>query len=79
MHYSPSVNQKGAYYIRLYCSVIVSYLLQILSIMRFLKVITFVQCVGLENCAICLYMKTKVETTKHPFRLQEVGGWFFLY
>jgi len=24
-------------------------------------------------------MKTKVEITKHPFRLQGVGGCFFLY
>jgi len=33
-----------------------------------------------ENCAVYLYMKTKVEITNHPFRLQEVGGWvFFLH
>jgi len=31
-----------------------------------------------ENCAIYLYMKTKVEITIHPFRLQGVGGCFFL-
>jgi len=27
-----------------------------------------------ENCVIYRYMKTKVEITKHPVRLQGVGG-----
>jgi len=50
--------------------------------MRYLDVITFVQCVGLdpfrfENCVIYLYMKTNVEIKKHPFRLQGMGGCFF--
>jgi len=30
-----------------------------------------------EKTYINLYMKTKAEMTKHPFRLQGVGGLFF--
>jgi len=30
-----------------------------------------------ENCEIYLYMKTKIEITKHPFYLQGGNGCFF--